>query len=449
MKSSRKDVVVLGAALFAMFFGAGNLIFPPAIGLSTGDQWVKGFLGFFITGIGLPILGVLAVAKAGGTITDLSKKVGKTFSFLFSTIIILAIGPLLAIPRTGATVYEIGVEPILKVNPILVSIIYFSITLFFVIKPSGIMDKVGKILTPILLLVISTIILTGIFMPISQPISTGIESAFSYGFVEGYQTMDALGAIVMGGIILATLIEKGYHQKKDQLRMTSKAGLIAGLTLTFIYGGLLYLGSTSAAMMDQDIERTQLMIQLTALLLGHNGLLILSVAVSAACLTTSIGLTAIVGQYFEKVSNGKLKYKYTVIGVCIFSAIMSVSGVETIVGIAVPLLLLLYPVAMVLIVLNLASGMIHHPFVYKGAAAGALIIGAIESLNHLSLNFLNPVIEPLYTLTLRLPLAQEGFAWILPCIFLGLLFPLVAPLTAKRTIKEEALQVAPSASNQS
>ncbi|MBF4691561.1 branched-chain amino acid transport system II carrier protein [Fusibacter ferrireducens] len=431
MKREIKDSIVVGAALFAMFFGAGNLIFPPAIGLFSGDQWFFSLIGFFITGISLPVLGVLSVSLSGGTISDLASKVGPKFSLVFSTILILAIGPLLAIPRTGATVYEIGVAPLGTFNPLLVSIIYFSITLFFVIKPSGIIDKIGKILTPILLLVIGAIIGTGLLHPIGIPVTTKLNNAFSFGFLEGYQTMDALGSIVMGGIILVALIEKGYTDRKKQIKMTTIAGLMSGTLLTLIYGGLMYLGASIGSNVSPDISKTALILKITESVLGANGLLVISVAVSAACLTTSIGLTAIVGNFFEKISKGKIPYKATVVFVCAFSAVMSVVGVETIVEIAVPLLVFVYPIAMVLILFNLLDRYLPHDAAYKGAALGAGLIGAVDAVKALNFRALNAIFEPIYTLINYLPLANVGFAWLLPALTLSLVFGLRAQRTTK------------------
>lgn len=424
MKKTQKDAIVIGAALFAMFFGAGNLIFPPAIGLAAGDQWVMSLLGFLVTGIGLPVMGVLAVSRAGGTISDLASKVGSKFSLFLGTIVILAIGPLLAIPRTGATVYEIGIKPMADINPLLVSVVYFSITLFFVIKPSGVIDKVGKILTPILLMVIGLIIYNGVANPIGTPSTTPLANPFSSGFLEGYQTMDTLGSIVMGGIILTALLEKGYTDRKEQMRMTTVAGLLAGATLALVYGGLLYLGATGSGVLAADLPKTALIIEITNRVLGSSGQLIMCVAVSAACLTTSIGLTAIVGNYFEKLSGGKLSYRAIVIGTCVFSALMAVIGVEAIVKVAVPLLVLVYPMAIVLIVLNLMDAWIPSVRVYQGGIFGAAVIGLLDALKSIDfgpINQLVTLLEPVYSLVLRLPLAQMGFAWILPTVSFALL----------------------------
>jgi LIVCS family branched-chain amino acid:cation transporter len=431
MKNTRKDAIVIGAALFAMFFGAGNLIFPPAIGLASGSQWVWSLLGFLVTGIGLPVMGVLAVSKAGGTISDLANKVSPKFSVILGTIVILAIGPLLAIPRTGATVYEIGIKPMLNVHPLIVSIIYFSITLFFVIKPSGVIDKVGKILTPILLAVIGLIIANGVINPIGTPAVTKLANPFSNGFLEGYQTMDTLGSIVMGGIILGALLEKGYTDRKEQMRMTTIAGLLAGGTLAIVYGGLLYLGATGSGVLSPDLTKTALIIEITNRVLGSSGQLIMCVAVSAACLTTSIGLTAIVGNYFESLSKGKLKYQPIVIFTCAFSALMSVIGVEAIVKVAVPLLVLVYPMAIVLIVFNLVSEWIPSQEVFQGGIFGAFIIGLLDALSAIELGFVKSVVsllEPVYQLVAMLPFAKMGFAWILPTLSLAFVGAIVGAI---------------------
>jgi len=433
MSTKTKDTIIIGAALFAMFFGAGNLIFPPAIGMMAGDAWGLSLIGFILTGIGLPVLGVIAVSKAGGTISDLAGRVGPRFSKVLGSVVILAIGPLLAIPRTGATVYEIGIEPLFgSVNPLFVSAIYFSITLFFVIKPSGIMDKIGKVLTPILLIVTITIIVKGIMNPIGAPIKTIISMPFSKGFTDGYQTMDALGSIVMAGIVLVSLLEKGYNDKKEQISMTIKAGLIAGTGLLVIYGGLLYLGATSSGVYAADIPKSELIVNITNNVLGSMGQIGMCVVVSAACLTTSIGLTAIVGNYFADLSGGRLSYGPIVIGTVSFSAIMAVIGVEQIVKLAVPLLVLVYPVAIILILLGLCDSVIKNKNIYKGAVTGALIVSSFDALAamNIQVGFLQDSIA-------RLPFSAMGFGWVIPAIAVATL----ASLIPEKKKTEEQLQV--------
>ena len=421
MSSKRKDTIITGAALFAMFFGAGNLIFPPSIGIMAGGKWLLSLIGFILTGIGLPVMGVIAVAKTGGTINHLSGRVGPTFAKIFGSIAVLAVGPLLAIPRTGATVYEIGIRPLIgPVNPWFVAIIYFSLTLFFVIKPSTIVDTIGKFLTPILLFVISVIILKGIFIPIGHPTVGTVELPFAKGFTDGYQTMDAFVAISMAGILLLSLKNKGYTDEKDQISMTIRAGLIAGGGLLVIYGGLLYLGATSGSVFPQSVTKSELIVGITNQILGQLGQMSLCVVVSAACLTTAIGITAIVGNFFSELTGGRLSYTKIVIGTSIFSAVMSVTGIEYIIKLAEPLLALVYPVAIVLILMGLFDQSIKNKNMYKGAVTGALLVSTFDALAKVGLQ-----VEIVNNTISKLPLASSGFAWLLPAIILTTLFGLI------------------------
>ncbi|MEG0371090.1 MAG: branched-chain amino acid transport system II carrier protein, partial [Clostridium sp.] len=211
MNKSIKDIIIVGFALFAMFFGAGNLIFPPTLGLATGDAWLPGMIGFLVTGIGLPLLGILAASKAGGSLEDVGNKVNGTFSRIFAVAIMLSIGPLFAIPRTAATTFEIGVQPFFGQSSTLmvaiVSIIFFAVTVYFSINPSTVVEKVGKILTPVLLISLLVIIVKGIFSPMGDPISTGIEGSFGRGFTDGYNTMDALASMVFAGIVIGYFVQ--------------------------------------------------------------------------------------------------------------------------------------------------------------------------------------------------------------------------------------------------
>ncbi|MFD3156287.1 branched-chain amino acid transport system II carrier protein [Haloimpatiens sp. FM7330] len=420
MSKKSKDAIVVGMALFAMFFGAGNLIFPPSLGMQVGHNWKLSMLGFFLTGIGMPLLGVMAVSIAGGTIDDLCNKVSPMFSKILGTVIVLAIGPLLAIPRTCATTYEMGIKNLFPgVNSIIVSVIYFSITLIFVIKPSGVVDKIGKILTPILLVILSLIIFMGIKNPIGVPGKAVVKGAFSHGFIGGYQTMDAIGSIVLAGIVLNALIEKGYKNPKEQVKVTFKAALIAGVGLAIVYGGLMYLGATASNVFPGDITKTSLVIGITENVLGNFGGLALGLCVAAACLTTSIGLTSTVGNYFNNLSKGKLSYKSIVIVTCIVSAVLSNVGVEKIVKLSVPLLVAIYPIAIVLIIMNMFDNLIKNKNAYIGAVLGALFVSLFDALSALGFNtgFIDRIIN-------MFPLSEQGFAWILPAIIGGILFSL-------------------------
>lgn len=420
MSKRNKDVFVLGLALFAMFFGAGNLIFPPYLGLMAGKNWVICAIGFIITAIGMPLLGIIASAKAGGTIDAVGNKVGPVFSKIFATVIILAIGPLLAIPRTGATTFETGIKPMLSsANPmivsIIVSIIFFGLTLYFVIKPSEIVDKIGKILTPLLLIMIFIIIIKGILSPIGTPATFMEKSPLSTGFTEGYQTLDALASLVFAGVMLSSLVAKGYKNIQEQVGLTIRAGLIATIGLCIVYGGLIYLGACANSVYPLDTPKSDLLIAITNTLLGSFGKIALGVVVSLACLTTSIGLTATVGSFFNKLSNNKLSYELIVISTCIFSAIFANIGVETIVKIAVPLLVLVYPVSIVLILMHVFDEYMPNT-AYIGAVLGAFSTSLYDALSVMGVDvsFLKNIIN-------SIPLSSIGFSWVLPSIIGGLL----------------------------
>lgn len=412
MMKKFNDVIVVGFALFAMFFGAGNLIFPPTLGIGAGTDWVPGVIGFILTGVGIPLLGIIATSKAGGELRDLGNKVNPTFSIIFGSVALLALGPLLAVPRTGATTFEIGVQPLFpSVSPILVSAIYFSISLYLALTPSSIIDKIGKVLTPTLLVALSIIIFKGIMNPIGTPIETGAQNSFSVGFKEGYQTMDAFCSMAFCGIVISALVQKGYTKTKDQLKLTMMAGVVAAVGLGIIYGGLMYLGATASNVYPADMSRANLVLAIVEHLLGTSGKAIVAIAVSLACLTTSVGITATCGEFFSKLSNEKLSYKAVCIIVTIFSAVVSCFGIANIVKLAVPLLTIAYPVAMVLIIMNLFDDFIPNKSAYTGAVSGAFCISLFDALASMGIQ-----IESVSKMISKLPLAEAGFAWVVPAV---------------------------------
>jgi len=400
-----------------MFFGAGNLIFPPLLGRLAGNTWIIAVIGFLLTGVGLPFLGIVASSKAGGDVDKLGRKVSPGFAKFLGITIIIAIGPLLAIPRTGATAFEMGGQPIFpNLSPVVFAVIYFAINLFFVISPNNVMDKIGKILTPGLFLLLTLLIVKGIVSPTAAPAESTLDSSFPYGFLQGYQTMDALAAILFGGVVTASLVNYGYTEEKEKMSMTIKAGLVAIIGLAFVYGGLCYLGSSSGSIYPSDIARTTLIMNISNDVLGGFGKYGLGIAVMLACMTTSVGLTATVGQYFEQISNGKLKYKPLVIGTSIFSAVMSCAGVESIISLAAPILGFMYPIVMVLILLTVfLDKYITNENVYKFAIYAALIVSALETLSLFGFgsgiaNFIS-----------KLPFSSSGFAWLIPALIGGIL----------------------------
>ncbi|MCK5779824.1 MAG: branched-chain amino acid transport system II carrier protein [Psychrilyobacter sp.] len=418
---NKKEYIILGMALFAMFFGAGNLIFPPALGAKVGTEWGLSVLGFFITGIGLPMLGVIAFNKVG-SLEKFGDKVSTKFSLIYTSILVLALGPLLAIPRTGATTFEMGVQPNFgHISPIISSIIYFSLTLLMVLNPSKIIENIGKILTPIILLMLGVIIIKGIISPMGLPIATSLDKgAFGTGFLEGYQTMDALGSILIGSVVLSALKASGYNNANERKNLVFKAAIVAGLGLALVYGGLLYLGATASSL-SAGLGKTQLTMFLATSILGNMGNSVLGLAISAACLTTSSALVMIVGEHFSKVT--KFSYKQIVTVTCIFSGVMAIQGVDMIIQLAVPILMILYPMTIILIILNFFQ--VENKLIFRVSIGVAFFCSLIDlgaEIFHIDL------FKEIFNF---IPLASSGFIWLIPTISLTI----VAYLTA-RTEKE-------------
>lgn len=410
MRKSTRDAFIIGLALFAMFFGSGNLIFPPYLGKLVGDNYILSMIGFIATGVGLPLLGILACAKIGGTFSEISLKVGKTFSIIATSSIILAIGPMLAIPRTAATTYELSITPIFPNFPILPTIIiYFIINLAFVLKPSSIIDNIGKILTPILLLLLLIIIAKGFISPIGPIVHTGFKNVFSSSLIEGYQTMDAMASVIFASIVLTTVKAKGYTETKDIIKMTSISGIVAVIGLGIVYGGLMYLGSQTSSILPNDIGKSALVTEIVRRLLGYYGNVILGLAVALACLTTSIGLTSSASSFFESLFKGKISYKTNAIIISIVSAIIALNGVDKIVLLAVPILQILYPIVMILVVFTLLN--VQNNTAIRISTYVALFISVIDNFNYLGIN-----IDMVDNFINFIPLSQVGFAWVIPSI---------------------------------
>lgn len=417
----KKDVILTGFALFAMLFGAGNLIFPPMVGYVVGDQWISAAAGFFITGIGFPLLAILSSALAGKELDDFADKVSPLFSKIFNVVLILAIGPFLAIPRTGATAFELMLLPHVDGNNGMYKYVflacYFIIVFLFSIKANAVIERIGKILTPVLLIILAVIVVKGVFFPIGEPLAKDISNTFRYGFYNGYQTMDTLAAIIFSSIILKAIRNGRNLTVKQEMSFLSNSSMIAVCGLSLVYGGLLYIGATSYGVLH-SAGTTQLLTDIVNKLLGKEGNLALGVCVAGACLTTAIGLTATVGDYFSSLL--KTSYEKVVTATVVLSFIFAGFGVDAIVKVSAPILTFLYPVAIVLIVLNCFKKYISSDKTYLGAVIGAGIIGFFEMTQTLGINlqFLNKIY-------IKLPLQTFGLAWVVPSLIFAVLFSIL------------------------
>lgn len=416
MKKQQTDIAVVGFALFSMFFGAGNLLFPPYLGLISGSHWLISLLGFILADVGLSLLVITAAAKCGGELDKVLSRAGNTLAKIIGIASVLCIGPLLAIPRTAATTYEMGISPIIgeagTLVPVIVSVVFFALTLFLTIRPSKVVDIIGKFLTPALLLALAVLIVIGIISPIGEVSNNALISGnlFAEGVSQGYLTMDALGAAGMAAVVIASISDRGYTNENDKVKLTIKAGLVSGLALTLVYGGLTFLGSTLSTAYGVDTPQASLMVVITNSLLGYPGKLVLGIIVSLACLTTSIGLTSASAKYFSSISNNKIKYETVVIVVCVFSAVVSNFGVSTIIKFSLPVLEIVYPVLIALVIMTLIGKYIKNDNAFKGAAYVTLLVSVLSvSSNLLSLNQISDMLN-------TLPLANLGFNWVVPAV---------------------------------
>lgn len=434
-KLSSSFVVVVGLMLFALFFGAGNLIFPAKLGQLAGENMWAAAIGFLVTGAGLPLLGILALGYSGkDDLQSLSSRVSPLFGLVFTVVLYLAIGPLFAIPRTGTVSFEIAIRPFLgdeiSFAPLLIfTIIFFALTAFIALNPSKMVDIIGKWLTPIMLIFIAILLLFVFVKPMGDlqaPTADYVTGAFFKGFQEGYLTMDALAAFVFGIIVINAIREKGVNDKKQLLVLCTKAGIIAAGTLALIYAGLTYLGAGSVEKLGQLDTGGPVLTGVSEHYFGSFGGIFLGFIVLLACLTTSVGLITACASYFNKIVPS-ISYKNFVLIFSVVSTVFANFGLAQLISLSVPLLVAIYPLAMVLIALTFAHTLFKgRTEVYQGAMFLTLIVGVIEGLLAAGVkmaglkSFLGDY----------LPLFDVGLGWILPAIvgaLIGYIISLARP----------------------
>lgn len=431
-----KENLAVGLLLFALFLGAGNIIFPPLLGQQAGEHITTAMIGFLITGVGLPLLAIVAIAKAGGDLQILANRVGPTFGVIFTSIVYLAIGPFFAVPRTGSVSYEIGIVPFLPESatdhwaPLFItSVIFFAFILFLAINPSKLVDRVGKILTPVLLAVILLLAIKSFISPMGEPgvaIGKYTDSPLTEGFVQGYLTMDVLSALVFGIVILQALRDMGMSNTKKQVKTTIFAGIVAAIGLSFVYISLGQIGNTSINAIGTFDNGGKIIAKSAEVLFGKFGTIILSATILLACISTAVGLLTANAQYFHKLFP-KVSYKTFLVIFTIFSAAITNVGLSTIISASLPVLLIIYPLAMVLMVLSLFDNF------FKGGKIVyilALIPTFFVSLND-GLKEMEITIAPYVNILKALPLYEQSLAWLVPAIIGALIGLVIHKLTKK------------------
>lgn len=412
MKKETRLVFVIGFSLFAMFFGAGNLIFPTYLGYSSGTYWPVAFILYMIADGLLAMISLYCVFCMGG-ITEFVRPLGKYLGTVILVCISLCIGPLVAIPRTGAITYNLGVANFGFNNLVVTTAIFFILTYLICIKSEKIVDFIGRYLTPTLLAFLIIMVITGIISPVGeiQP-GENLQGVMYESFINGFQTLDGLGAGLFNAVIVNALIF--YKIKKErEKKMIFKSSIVAFICLSVVYGGLCYLGASSKLNIDGAKNGTVILLNFTNLLFGRSGILMLSVIVILACLTTSTALAGGVAEYFSELIPS-ISYKIWLAIICFVSFIFSCFGVDTIIEIAIPLLFTLYPPVIILILTSVLRNKINCNNAIRYSAILSIIIGFMTVLSD---KF------GMFQFVKVLPLSSLGFAYLIPA---AILFTIVA-----------------------
>ena len=408
-----RDIVALGFMTFALFIGAGNIIFPPIVAQQAGEHvWLAAF-GFLITAVGLPVITIIALSRVEGSIQILSSPLGKIASLILTITCYLTVGPLFATPRTATVSYEIGFSSYLGTSSsslLIYSAIYFSVVTLISLYPNKILDTVGYVLSPLKILSLTILGIAAMMIPtgfVPPAINNYIDSPVSEGFVNGYLTMDTLGALVFGIVIIQAIRSRGVSNPKLITRYAVIASIISGIGLTVVYLSLFKLGLGSHEVAANASNGAVILHAYVQHAFGDLGSIFLSAMIFIACMVTAIGLTCACAEYFSSIT--KIGYKVWVFILIGFSFIISNLGLTKLIAFSAPVLSAIYPPAIVVIMLSFGWKFFNHPRrVIAPVTAVSLVFGLLDGLK--VANFELP-----YALT-HLPLAEQNLAWLIPSL---------------------------------
>lgn len=412
-RRKRRTILFLGIALFAMFFGAGNLLLPVFLGFETRVGWTTTFSGFALTAILAPFLAVYAVALSGNYFTDLGSRANVKLAYALSLINVLCIGPLIALPRLGASVYEVAIQPLLpNAQPVWVAVIFFGIVMILSLSLERITEILAKLLGPLLLILLLILIIPGFFTENSiQFDAIATNDLFYKGFIEGYQTMDVLAALIFAVILIAGAKQKSYTHVNDRIEVVVKSAIIGVVCMLLVYGGLFYLGA-HADVNHPDMGRSDLLLHIALQNLGSSGIYLISALMMIASGTTAVALTAGSANFFERLTKGKLGYIEAVISITIVSIILGITGVDAIIDYARRLLNFIYPVTLVLILsVLLFGGTIKNQKPYFITLIVTMLFSSLRVLAEWlpEQTFYRDLLE-------MLPLSDFKLEWVLPAV---------------------------------
>ncbi|NQY06681.1 MAG: branched-chain amino acid transport system II carrier protein [Flavobacteriaceae bacterium] len=426
MPQNKRDYFIIGLALFSMFFGAGNLTLPPLLGLKAGDTWGWVTIGFILSGVVLPILAIYAHARLQGTMYDFGKKVSPIFSVVFCVIIYL-ISIAIPNPRTAALTHEMAVAPYFETSSLLTSTIYFALVFLFVVKRAKILHYIGKFLTPLIVGILLLIIGIGTFADHPEMYHYAeSQTPFFRGFLEGYQTFDTLGGLLIGGVIIISLNLKGYTSYEDKKKILIKTGLIAGSGLALIYTGLILQGALFSSEFSADITYPDFLRGISSKTLGNIGTTFLSVLVSLACFTTAVGITTGTADYFKGLFNSQKAFIATAIIAWLFGIIVGQLDFHSIIVIAIPVLMVIYPITIVFILMNSLNDKWTSPIVFRAVTFVTMLFSIPDMLNHIP-----STKESVASLIDNIPLASNGFGWFIPAFIIFIVMNFISFATHK------------------
>lgn len=422
--NNRKDILFIGFALFSLFFGAGNLLLPPLLGYKAGDDWFLVAIGFIITAVIIPIVGIIAHAKLQGTLFDFGKKVSPTFSFAYC-ILIYVIAVALPSPRTAAATHEIAIAPLFEISPIYTSSLYFSLVLVFVINRSTIVNLIGKFLTPIIVFILLLVIAIGFLHSEMTAHTPTFKTPFVSGILEGYQTFDAIAAVVVGAVIIISINNLSSANQAFKRDLITKSGILAGIGLFIIYAGLIAIGAYYSSQFElnsslsSDMQRANLLRSIATSSLGGFGNSILSVLMALACFTTAVGIVTGAADYFKGLCNdSQIVYAVTAVLGCMIGIAIGQLDFNSIVIIAIPILLFIYPITIVLIFLNVLPEKYASPLVFKAVVLVTFVFTIPDIVG-----FITPS-QTLSRVNSCIPLAEFNLGWVLPALLTLLTFSL-------------------------
>ena len=419
---TKREFISIALLLFSMFFGSGNLIFPPMLGHLAGTNMWKALFGFTLTAIIFPVLGIIAVIKADGP-TKLSRRVGPLFAIIYPILIYLSVGPGIAIPRNASLAFEMSVGQYFPNNPniklwlLVYTVVFFALALYLSLQPNKLVDRLGKALTPILLTLIVLLFFGAIFrIPVNVGgIDESYQSPIIKGFIEGYNTMDGLVSINFGVVILLTFNNYMINKESDKIKYTTYASFISGGILFTIYAMISYIGMITSGSYSGIKNGGEVLFRATNDIFGAFGLVVIGLIFTLACLTTAVGLITSVGQYFAQIT--KSKYPIWAVAFALISLVLANFGLNEILKFSVPVLIALNPVALVIILLCLLQDIFKFKRIsYKLTIYTTTIISIVQGLSiyGIQIDFLNNIFS-------KLPFYNYSLEWIVPTFVMMLL----------------------------